>query len=151
MVLARVEGGPVLANAASAEVEPSDELTNEEQIDVASARRAKVRVHVELGAELQHPLLGSDLGGVELGIADRRLEHRVGATAGGERLRRERRPRRADRRRAEEVLLELEVGSQLPHHALRDRHHLGPDAVAGQAHDAQAGLRAGHGDADTTS
>ena len=71
VVLAGVEGRPVLANAASAEVEPSDELADEEQIDVAPARRAKVRVHVELGAELEHSLLGPDLGGVELGIADR--------------------------------------------------------------------------------
>ena len=127
-----------------AEVEPSDELTDHEEVDVALEGGAQVRVDVELGAQLEHPLLRTDLGRVELRIADRRLQDRIGVTAGRERLLRERRARRPDRRSAEEVLLELEIGRELAQRALGHRHHLGPDAVAGQAHDAQASLESGH-------
>ena len=144
VVLARVEDRSVLAHAARAEVEAADELANEEQIDVAPDRRAKVRVDVELGPQLQHPLLRANVGSVELGIAYRRLEHCRRATAGRERLVGKRRSRRPDRRRAEDVLLELEIGRDLTENTLRDGHHLGPDAVAGQADDARAVLRAGH-------
>ena len=144
VVLARVEHRPVLSYSAGAEVEAPDELADDEQIDLAATGRAQIRIDVELGAELEHPLLGTNLGGVELGVADRCLEHGVGGMAGRERLGRERRARRADRGRADEVLLELEIGRELPQDALRDGHHLGPDAVAGKAHDARACVQSRH-------
>ena len=144
MVLTRVEGRPVVADTARPEVEAADELADDQEVDLTETRRAEIRVNVELGAQPEHPLLGPDVGCVELGIADGRLEDGVGAATGRERLLGKRRPRRPDRGGTEEVIIELEVGREVAQHALRHDHHLGPDAVAGQAHDARAWLRSGH-------
>ena len=115
-----------------AEVEPAHELADDEQVDVPRAGGPEVRVHVELGAEPEHPLFRTHLGCVELGVADGRLEHRVGRTARLECLGGKRVAGRPDRGRSEEVVLEHEVGRELAEHALRDRHDLGADAIAGE-------------------
>ena len=86
VVLARVEDGAVVADAAGAEVEAADELAHDHEIDRAVLRGPQVRVHVELGAEPEHALLGPDVSRVELGMADRRLQHRVRRATGLERL-----------------------------------------------------------------
>jgi hypothetical protein len=49
--------------------------------------------------------------------------------------RRKRVARLPDRVGAEEVVLELDVGREHAEHALRDGHHLGPDAVPGKTDD----------------
>ena len=95
-------------------------------------RGPKVRVYVELGAEPEHSLLGPHLGGVELRVADGRLEHCVGGAARLQGLGGERVARRPDCSRSEEVVLEHDVGRELAEHALRDRHDLGADAIAGE-------------------
>jgi hypothetical protein len=48
VILARVEHGPILANAARAEVEATHELSHDEDVDRVAAGRPEVRVDVEL-------------------------------------------------------------------------------------------------------
>src|SRR5206468_2520678 len=114
-------------------------------VDRALPRGTQVRVDVELGAQPQHPLLRADVRRVELRIPDRSLEHRRCGTACLERLRRERIAGRTDRRPAERVLLELEVGRELPQYALGNRHDLRANAVAGEADDPGRMVRRAHG------
>src|SRR5439155_7781668 len=60
VVLAGVEYGPVLARSARAEVQPADQLTDDDEVDFALLRRAQVRVDVERLAQPEQPLLGPD-------------------------------------------------------------------------------------------
>ena len=94
------------------EIEPADELADDEDVYALAAGRAQVGVDVELRAQAEHALLGAYRGRVEVGMADRGLEHRLGAQARSEGLRRERVARLADRLRPERALLELEVGRE---------------------------------------
>ena len=118
-----------------AEVEPADELADDQQIDARPARGPQVRVDVELAAQAEQPLLRPHVGGVELRIADRRLaaprrprgRRRASRPAAGRRSRGSRRRRRGApraRRRA--------AAREHPHRGGRD---LGPDPVAGEGDD----------------
>ena len=84
----------------------------------------------------RHPLLGPHVGRVEFGVTDRRLEDGGCRAAGLERVVGKRVSGRPNRRGTEQVILELEIRRELPQDPLRDGHHLGPDAVAGQTGDA---------------
>ena len=141
MVLARVVDGAVLAHAPRAEVEAADELADDQHVDVAGDRRTQVGVHVERRAQREQSLLRTDVAGLELRVADRALEHGGRAAARVERLLRQRRPRRADRRRAEEPFLDLDVGREQLEHESRLLGDLGPDAVSRQEHDPGAATR----------
>ena len=138
-VLHRVVHGPVVADAALAVVEAADELAHDQEVDALAARRTEVGVDVELAAQADEALLGPNVGAVELGSADRAHEHGVGATTGRQRLGRQRIAGLADRRAAEEVLLELEVERELLQHAGGGRGDLGADAVAGEEDDLHSG------------
>jgi len=131
VVLHRVVDRSVLAHATLPEVEPADELAHDEDVDLPLLRGAQVRVDVELGAKAEHALLRTHLGGIELGVADRTLEHGLRCLAGGERLLRERVARVPDRLRSERVLLELEIGGHLLESPKRLPHHLGAYPVSG--------------------
>ncbi len=102
-------------------------------LDVPLLRGAQVGVDVQLGAEAQHALLRTDLGGVELGVADRAFEDaaadalQAASVSSGRGV-----ARVPDRLRPERVLFELEVGGDLLESAKRLPHHLGADPVAWQ-------------------
>ena len=131
VVLARVEHRAVLAYTLRAEVEAAHELAHDDEVDGALFCWAEVRIHVELRAEPQHSLLRAHVGGVELGVADRRLEHRGGGAARLEGRVGEGVASRSDRGRSEQVVLELEIRGELAQHPLRGSHHFGADAVPG--------------------
>ena len=146
-------GGGVLGARLLAEVDPAGQLAHDEQVGaldpLAPQRRgvierrqrldgAQVGVQAEPLAQPEQALLGTRrlrVGGVPLGAADGREQHRVGGAAGGERLVGERGAVGVDRGAAEGVLLELEVadGAQ---QLERRRHDLGADPVSGQRDDA---------------
>ena len=113
-VLHRVEDGAVLAHAARAVVEPADQLADDEQVDLAAACRAEVRIDVELAPKADQSVLRADVGAVELGRADRSHEHGIGGAGRGQRLRGERVAGRVDGGAAEEVLLQLQLERELP-------------------------------------
>ncbi len=135
MVLARVEDRAVFADAPRAVVEAADELADDDQVDAPGMRRAQVRVDAELRAQPQEALLGPDVGCVELGIADRALQHRVSREASRQGLVGQRRAARANRRSAEQLLVDLEVGSDGAEHVAGGGRELRPDSVPGQEHD----------------
>ena len=86
-VLARVERRAVLAHAARAEVEPADELAHDQHVDAverppaAGSRTCRAR-----RAAASSPCSGRTSARVELGVADRALQHRDGGEARVERL-----------------------------------------------------------------
>ena len=140
VVLQRVEHRPVLAGALRPVVEAADQLADDQQVDLPLPGRAQVRVDVESLSQRDEPLLGTDVGRVEAGQADRTEQHCVGLAAGGERLVRKRRAGGEDRRSAEEVFLQLEVGGEHGQYLPRRCGHLHPDPVAGQTDDLHAGI-----------
>ena len=133
-VLARVEPRAVVARALRAEVEPADELADDEQVDPGRRLRgAEVRVDAELLPEPEEALLGADGLALELGQADGAEQDGVGRTARRERLVGERRPLVEDRVAAERVLGVLDP--ERVEHADRLVRDLGADPVARQDRD----------------
>src|SRR5207253_2979068 len=90
VVLAGVEDGAVLADAAGAVVEAGDELAHDYEVDAVAERGPEVLVERELAAQVDQALLGPDRAAFPARAADRAEEHRVLLAAGGERLRRKR-------------------------------------------------------------
>ncbi len=136
-VLARVERRAVRTPAAGAVVEAADELADDQQVDARPGGGTQVRVDVERPAERDQALLRPHRRAFELRQADRAEDDRVG------RLARSQRPSgsgvalREDRAAAEAVLLDLDLERERAEDVDRDRRHLGPDSVSGQAGDAQ--------------
>ncbi len=136
VVLARVEDGAVVADAARAVVEAADELAHDQQVDpVARApaggsrrRRARLRSPIR-------PASGRTAPPSHFGPPTAPSSTASAARHARERLRRQRIADRVDRGAAEGVLLDLDLERQRPEHAHGLRHHLGPDPVAGQADD----------------
>jgi 3-isopropylmalate/(R)-2-methylmalate dehydratase large subunit len=136
VVFARVVRSAVVAHALRPVVEAADELADDEEVDRLTPGRAQVRVDVELRSEANEPLFGPNFSG-QLGFTHGGEEDRVRFLAGDERLGRKRVAVRANRRAAEGKLDELgfhEDGEG----PLRLSHHLGPDAVSGEAGDVHA-------------
>ena len=136
VVLARVEDGPVVANALRAEVETADELADDQHVDVAEHRRTEVRVRVERAAQPEQPLLRAHVGRVELRVADRALQHRGRAEARLERVVGQRASRGANRGSADQPLLQLDVGREQLQRQPRLFGHLRADAVPREEDDA---------------
>ena len=114
VVLARVEHRAVFAHALRAEVEPADELAHDEHVDVVQHGRTEVRVHVERRPQGEQPLLGADVRGIELRVADRALEHGGRREAGVDRLLGKWRAGRANRGGADQPLVERRPRARAP-------------------------------------
>src|SRR3954447_6514985 len=137
-VLARVERGAVLADATRAEVEPADELADDEHVDPVGNRGPQVRIRVERRTQGKEPLLRANVCAVELRVADRRLQHRYRGKARVARLVRERGSRCADRCAPDRALHDLDVWHEQLEHEPRLVRDLWPDSVPRQEDDRPA-------------
>src|SRR5207248_4957216 len=132
-VLARVEHGAVVTDAARAEVEPADKLADDDQVDRALPRGAQVGVDVELAAEAEQPRFGPHRAPVPTGAADGAEQDGPRGATGLERGGGERLAGGLDRGAPERQLDRLHLDRQGGEHAQRLLEHLRPDPVAGQA------------------
>jgi len=96
----------------AAEVEPADELADDQQVDAVAPRGAKIRVDVELAPKTDQALLGAHRCAVELREAGRAEEDGVRGPAGGQRFRGQRVAVLVDGAAAERMLLDPDVDRQ---------------------------------------
>ena len=116
-VLHRVEDGAVLANPRGRRSRGRPPAPGRRAGRLRRRARTEVREDVELAAQPQEPLLGTDLGAVKARVADGAQQDGAGARGRGERHGRQRLTGLVDGRAAEDVLLQLEVERQLPQNA----------------------------------